>query len=74
MIGSSVKYYQDPKQLTARMKILIGSMAAGNSSPVLKNDLSEINDEILRIDAINKSMHEEMYITNYISNMYMNYY
>ena len=37
MIGSSVMYYQDPKQLhvTDCMKILIGSMVAGNNSPVL---------------------------------------
>ena len=40
MIGSSVMYYQDSNQLTDRMKILIGSMAAGNNSPALKNDKS----------------------------------
>ena len=41
MAGSSVMYYQDPKQLTDRMKIIIGSMIAGNNSPVLKHDLSQ---------------------------------
>ena len=40
MVGSSVMYYQDSNQLTDRMKILIGSMAAGNNSPALKNDKS----------------------------------
>ena len=40
MVRTSVVFYQDPKQLTDRMKILIGSMAAGNNSPVLKNDVS----------------------------------
>ena len=49
MIGSSVMYYQDPKQLADRMKVIIGSMIAGNNSPVLKNDLSQINDELLKI-------------------------
>ena len=61
MVGSSVMYYQDPKQLTDRMKILIGSMAAGNNSPVLKNDLSQINDELLKIEAIDKNLHENFY-------------
>lgn len=36
MVGSSVVYYQDPKQLADRMKIVMGSMIAGNNSPVLK--------------------------------------
>lgn len=61
MVGSSVMYYQDPKRLADRMKILIGSMAAGNNSPVLKNDLSQINDELLKIEAIDKTMHEKLY-------------
>ena len=43
-----------------RMKILIGSMAAGNASPVLKNDLSQINDELLKIGAIDASLHEKL--------------
>jgi len=61
MIGSSVMYYQDPKQLADRMKIIIGSMIAGNNSPVLKNDLSQINDELLKTGAIDKTMHEKLY-------------
>lgn len=36
MIGSSVMYYQDPKQLADRMKVIIGSMIAGYNSRVLK--------------------------------------
>ena len=43
------------------MKLLIGSMAAGNNSPVLRNDLSLINDELLKIQAINKTKHENFY-------------
>ena len=61
MVGSSVMYYQDPKQLLDRMKILIGSMAAGNNSPVLKNDLSQINDELLKIGAIDRVAHENFH-------------
>ena len=51
MIGSSVICYQDPKQLADRMKIIIGSMIAVNNSLVLNNDLSQINDELLKIGA-----------------------
>jgi len=39
------------------MKILIASVAAGNNSPVLRNDLSQINDELLNIGAIDKKLH-----------------
>ena len=61
MVGSSVIFYQDPKQLVDRMKILIGSMAAGNNSPVLRHDLSQINDELLKIGAIDRVAHEKFY-------------
>ena len=43
------------------MKILVGSMAAGNNSPVIKNDLAMINDEFLKIGAIDKQIHEKFY-------------
>ena len=59
MVGSSVTYYNNANELADRMKILVGSMAAGNNSPVLRNDLSQINDELLKIQAIDQSMHEK---------------
>ena len=43
------------------MKILIELMNAGNNSPVLKNDLSQINDELLKIGAVTKTIHEKLY-------------
>lgn len=55
MFGSSVMHYQNSKQQADRMKIIIGSMIAGNNSPVLKNDLLQINDDLLKIGAIEKS-------------------
>ena len=61
IVGSSVVFYQDPEQLVDRMKILIGSMAAGNNSLVLKNDLSQVNDELLKIGAIDRPTHEKFY-------------
>ena len=59
--GSGVVYYNDPNELAERMKILVGSMAAGNNSPVIKNDLAMINDEFLRIGAIDQTTHEKFY-------------
>ena len=62
MIGSSIMCYQDPKQLADRMKIIIiDSMVSGNNSPVLKNGLSQINDELLKIGAIDKSLHAKLH-------------
>ena len=61
MVGSSVMYYQDPASLVDRMKILIGSMVAGNNSPVLRHDPSQINDELLKIGAIDRVTHEKFY-------------
>ena len=61
MVGSGAIYYKDPNELADRLKILIGSMAAGNNSPVLKNDISQINDELLKIGAIDKQMHEKLF-------------
>ena len=61
MVGSSVTYYNNANDLVDRMKILIGSVVAGNNSPVITNDLSQINDELLRINAIDKSLHEKFF-------------
>ena len=61
LLGSGVVYYNDPNELAERMKILVGAIAAGNNSPVIKNDLSMINDEFLRIGAIDQTMHEKFY-------------
>ena len=61
LLGSGVVFYKDPNELAERMKILVGAMAAGNNSPVIKNDLSMINDEFLKIGAIDQTIHEKFY-------------
>ena len=61
LLGSGVVYYNDPNESAERMKILVGSMAAGNNSPVIKNDLTMINDEFLKIGAIDQTTHEKFY-------------
>ena len=59
--GSNIMYYNRPTELFDRMKLIVGSIAAGNNSPVLRNDLSQISDELLKIGAIDKTMHERIY-------------
>ena len=61
LLESGVVYYNDPNELAERMKILVGAIAAGNNSPVIKNDLSMINDEFLKIGAIDQTIHEKFY-------------
>ena len=61
MVGSSVTYYNNANELADRIKILLGSIAAGNNSPVIRNDLSQINDELLKINAIDQRLHEKFY-------------
>ena len=61
MIESSIMYYSDPNQLVNRMKILVGSIIAGNNSKVVKNDLSVVNDEMLKVGLIDKNMYEALY-------------
>ena len=61
MVGSSVTYYNNANELADRMKILVGSMAAGNNSPVIRNYLSQINDELLRINAVDQGFNEKFY-------------
>ena len=34
---------------------------AGNTSPVIINDMTQINDELLRIGAIDQSLHEKFF-------------
>ena len=59
--GSGMFYYNNPSQLVDRVRVLRGSITAGNNNPVLKNDLSQIIDELLRIGEIDKSAHEGFY-------------
>ena len=61
LVGSGMFYYNNPTTLLDRVRVLIGSIAAGNNNPALKNDLSQIIDELLRIGEIDKANHEAFY-------------
>ena len=61
MIGSSLFVDgSDPNKLAKRLEIIVGSLNAGNNSRILKNDLTLINNELFRIGAITKEMHDTM--------------
>ena len=68
MIGSSLFVdASDPNKLAKRLEIIVGSIRAGNNSRILKNDLNIINNELFRIGAITKEMHDEM-VKKFINN------
>ena len=53
-----------PKHRSSGKSRMVGSSVTYyNNSPVIRNDLSQINDELLRINAIDKSLHEKFYQT-----------
>ena len=58
--GSSLVDSSNPNQLAKRLEIIVGSLNAGNNSRILKNDLTLINNELYRIGAITKEMHDAL--------------
>ena len=58
--GSSLVDRSDPNKLAKRLEIIVGSLNAGNNSRILKNDLTLINNELYRIGAITKEMHDAL--------------
>ena len=50
----------DRNKLAKRLEIIVGSLNAGNNSRILKNDLTLINNELYRIGAITKEMHDAL--------------
>ena len=61
MIGSSLFVdVSDPNKLAKRLEIIVASLNAGNNSRILKNDSTLINNELYRIGAITKEMHDAM--------------
>ena len=65
--GSSLVDRSDPNKLAKRLEIIVGSLNAGNNSRILKNDLTLINNELYRIGAITKEMHDAM-VKKFINN------
>ena len=63
-LGSGTPFfYSDPKELANRLHILVGSRLAGNNCSMIKNEISQINDELLKLGMghIDSSLHQRMY-------------
>ena len=58
--GSSLVDRSDPNKLAKRLEIIVGSLSQGNNSRILKNGLTLINNELYRIGAITKEMHDAL--------------
>ena len=58
--GSNLVDRSDSNKLAKRLEIIVGSLNAGNNSRILKNDLTLINNELYRIGAITKEMHDAL--------------
>ena len=60
-LGKGIYMYKNPKDLEARLMIMIGSMKAGNTSRELKRDVRRILDEMLKINYITLKQHKLLY-------------
>ena len=54
--------YNDSEVLLGLMKLIIGSIDAGNDNSKMKNRGMAILDELLKLGAISKDQHEQFYI------------
>jgi hypothetical protein len=50
-----------PQDITDRMTLIIGSMSAGNTSKILKNELSDLADYQLKAKKITKKVHKQIF-------------
>ena len=66
-MGYGLKYVTNPYDLVKRMQIIVGEMTAGNDNKLLKNELSEVADLLLRMNLITKKEHLELF-NNFILN------
>ena len=59
--GGNVMFFNDPKKLIKKLEIIIGEIAAGNTSIKMRNMGVALLDTLLRISAINKSQHNKLH-------------
>jgi len=59
--GKGIYMYQNPRELEAKLMLMIGSMKAGNTSKELKRDVRMILDEMLKINYITLKQHRLLY-------------
>jgi hypothetical protein len=59
--GKGIYMYQNPRELEAKLMLMIGSIKAGNTSRELKSDVRRILDEMLKINYITLKQHRLLY-------------
>ena len=55
-------FYNDPEDLLSLLELLIGSIDAGNDNSKMKNRGMAILEELLKLGAISKDLHEKLYV------------
>jgi hypothetical protein len=64
---SSIRIVNDPNELVPMLDILIGEIAAGNDSNIVKNELSEVLDKLKIAKILSPTEHRTLF-HQYISN------
>ena len=59
--GTGVFPYKNKEDLESRLSLLAGSIRAGNTSHILKDEMRSILDELLELKALIPAMHERFY-------------
>lgn len=60
-VGSGIKYYNNPEELFDRFEILVGTVRAGNTSRVIRNEASNILDRLLKDGDIDEELFKELW-------------
>lgn len=58
---TAVSVFTNPSDMLDKLELIFGSMGVGNNSNTMKNEGRAILDELLKIDAITKEEHKELY-------------
>ena len=59
--GGAVSFFSNPKELLQKLKVIIGSILAGNTNVGIRNTGVGILDFLLKEGAINRSQHEKLF-------------
>ena len=61
--GGNIVFFNDVKQLLKKLELIVGEIAAGNTSVEMRNMGVAILDTLLKTSKINKAQHEKLYKT-----------
>ena len=61
--GGNIVFFNDVKQLFKKLELIVGEIAAGNTSVEMRNTGVAILDTLLKTSKINKAQHEKLYKT-----------